>query len=233
MHCNIKKWRNEKSPEECLEELHKHIKIDFGSMLDEYPEQYFAMKYLPDNAKVLELGANIGRNSLVISSILRYSSNLVAVECSELFAQQLDHNRKLNNSNFNIVNAAISEIELIQKGWTTKKHIGKHVPKGWTYVKIVKFADVEKKYGLKFDTLVVDCEGAFYYILKSTPNILNNIKMIIMENDYSELSQKEYVDKVLCNYGFKCVESMKGDLAEKLNMPCFREFYQVFKRELK
>jgi hypothetical protein len=35
-----------------------------------------------------------------------------------------------------------------------------------------------------FDTLVLDCEGAFYYILQDTPEILEGIKLLIMENDY-------------------------------------------------
>ena len=53
------------------------------------------------------------------------------------------------------------------------------------------------KYQINFDTLILDCEGAFYNILLSMPEILNNIKLIIMENDYLDIGKKEYVDNVL------------------------------------
>jgi hypothetical protein len=31
------------------------------------------------------------------------------------------------------------------------------------------------------NTLVLDCEGAFYWILKDMPDILNNIEKILMD----------------------------------------------------
>ena len=53
--------------------------------------------------------------------------------------------------------------------------------------------------------MVLDCEGAFYYILKDTPEILNNINLIILENDFRVDGQKAYVDQQFLARGFKRV----------------------------
>lgn len=49
---------------------------------------------------VLELGGNIGRNSLVIASLLEKSENLVVVESDPAFVELLGINRNLNNFDF-------------------------------------------------------------------------------------------------------------------------------------
>jgi hypothetical protein len=50
--------------------------------------------------------------------------------------------------------------------------------------------------------LILDCEGAFYYILLDMPEILDNIKLIIIENDFKEEAQKKYFDETLISKGF-------------------------------
>ena len=56
---------------------------------------------------------------------------------------------------------------------------------------------IKTKYNIEFDTLVLDCEGAFYYILMDMPEILDNINLIIMENDYQDYNHKLFIDDVL------------------------------------
>jgi len=59
---------------------------------------------------------------------------------------------------------------------------------GYKWVKTITYDDLKLKYKINFDTLVLDCEGAFYYILMDMPEILENIKLIIMENNYHNFS---------------------------------------------
>jgi len=59
---------------------------------------------------------------------------------------------------------------------------------GYKWVKTITYDDLKLKYKINFDTLVLDCEGAFYYILMDMPEILKNIKLIIMENNYHNFS---------------------------------------------
>jgi hypothetical protein len=69
-------------------------------------------------------------------------------------------------------------------------------------VDTITLDQLRNKYNINFDTLVLDCEGAFYYILMDMPEILQNIKLIIMENDYLNESHKIYMDGLLREKGF-------------------------------
>jgi hypothetical protein len=69
-------------------------------------------------------------------------------------------------------------------------------------VNTITLDQLNRKYNIQFDTLVLDCEGAFYYILMDMPEILDNIKLIIMENDYLNFSEKQYIDDVLIKNNF-------------------------------
>ena len=185
-----------------LSHIQHNIKLDFGTFIDEYPEQMMAVRYLTGNEKVLEIGGNIGRNSLIIASILNSNNNnnFVSLESDTEIAKQLLHNKNKNNLNFFIENSALSKRNLIQKSWDTI--VSDVLLDGYKRVNIINFEQLKEKYNIDFDTLVLDCEGAFYYILLDMPEILNNIKLIIMENDYLNESHKKYLDNVLKEKGF-------------------------------
>jgi FkbM family methyltransferase len=205
-----------------LKYIHSQLKIDYGNFDEENHEQCMAANYLTGNEKVLEFGGNIGRNSLVISKLLKDSSNLVTFECDPESCQKLIHNRDINGLNFHIENAALSKRNLLQRKWDT---IVSDVPvEGFVPVKTINYPDFKKKYPLDFDTLIIDCEGAFYYILYDFPEILNGITLIIMENDYHNHSHKLYVDSVLRQKGFRVDYSECGGWGESFN-----NFYEVWK----
>ena len=202
--------------------LHSKLKLDFGSFNQEYPEQIMAIKFLKGNEKVLEIGANIGRNTLVIASILDNQQNLVTMEsCPNIF-KQLEHNKNLNNMNFFTENSALSKKKLIQKDWDTIQ--SDVLLDGYQKVNTITYDQLQKKYNIRFDTLVLDCEGAFFYILQDMPEILDNIKMIIMENDYKYIKHKNYIDDILTKSGFKVVYSESGGWG-----PCTNNFFEVWK----
>ncbi len=213
-----------------IEELHSGLQLRYGSFQEELPEQKMAFRYLTGNEKVLELGGNIGRNSLVIASILnKYSKgndkNLVVMEsCNDSF-NKLNENRDINNLNFNIENSALSKKQLIQRGWNTIP--SNVILDGYFPVNIIDYENLENKYQIKFDTFVLDCEGAFYYILQDMPEILNNINLIIMENDYNDMNHKVFVDKVLTDNNFyrDYVEAGGGGC-------CYNCFFEVWKRRV-
>ena len=206
-----------------LENIHSKLNIKYGNFLDELPEQKMAVRNLSGNEKVLEIGGNIGRNSLVIASILQESTNLVTLECDINIANQLIENRDLNNFNFYVEHSALSNRSLIQKGWDT-------IPSDtlldeYTWVNTITLDNLKTKYNIEFDTLVLDCEGAFYYILMDMPEILNNIKLIIMENDYYDISKKNYVDEILMKNNFYVDYQESGGWG-----PCFNNFFEVWKK---
>jgi len=208
--------------------VHRILSLKYGSFLDEYPEQIMTIKYLTGNEKVLEIGGNIGRNSLIIAYILNKNNNnnLVTLESDTYISNQLLENKQLNNLNFYIENAALSNRKLIQKDWDT-------IPSdillnGYKWINTITLHELNKKYNIKFDTLVIDCEGAFYYILMDTPEILNNINLIIMENDYKDISHKNYVDNNLKINNFYVDYFESGGHRG----PCYNNFYEVWKKKI-
>ena len=210
-----------------LQNLHRTLKIKYGSFKDELPEQKMAFKYLTGKEKVLEIGGNIGRNSLIIGSILKAEKgekdNFVSLECDQSIAKQLVENRNLNGLTFHVECAALSKKKLIQQGWNTVP--SETVPLGWQSVPIINFEELSQKYNIVFDTLVLDCEGAFYYILQDMPEVLQNIQMIIMENDYTDITHKVYVDSVLKKNHFTVDYVESGGWG-----PCRDIFFEVWKK---
>lgn len=207
-----------------LQAAHSRLRLIHGSLAEEYPEQLMAAMFIPADAKVLELGANVGRNSCVIATLLNDSRNLVAVESSEDIANLLQQNRDVNGLQFHIEASAVSKVPLIQNQWNT-------VPSdvdvaGWTRVKTITFDQVRQKYGVEFDTLVVDCEGALYYILRDDPGMLRNIKLVIIENDFfADRNHMFAVQEHFKQNGMQCVYNQPGGFG-----PCSDQFYQVWKK---
>ena len=182
-----------------VKKIHESLQIKYGNFNDEFPEQKMSVRYLTGNEKVLEIGGNIGRNSLIIASIID-NANFVSLESDTKIANQLKENRDLNNYTFHIENSALSNRKLIQQGWDTMPS-NVLIP-GYSWVNTINWDQLNVKYNIMFDTLVLDCEGAFYYILMDMPEILKNIKLIIMENDYYDISHKQYVDSILKEHNF-------------------------------
>ena len=206
-------------------EIHSKLKINYGTFNDELPEQKMVVRYLSGNEKVLEIGANIGRNSLMIASILNNPQNLVSLESDINIARQLNQNKVLNNLDFYIENSALSNRKLIQKGWDT-------IPSDvllndYNNINTITYDQIIQKYNIEFDTLVLDCEGAFYYILMDMQEILKNINLIIMENDYKDVDHKIYIDNILKLNNFVVDYTESGGWG-----PCKNYFYEVWKKIL-
>jgi len=208
-----------------LVKLHSRLQIRYGSFTEEYPEQLMAARFLTGTEKVLEIGGNIGRNSLVIASILQAVGNtdMVTLECDPEIAIQLTENRDLNGLKFHIEASALSKNKLIQRGWDTMER-NKLLP-GYKWVPTITLDKLYAKYGIQFDTLVLDCEGAFYYILRDMPEILNPVNLIIMENDYHDIKHKKAVDACLIKAGFTSIYQEAGGWG-----PCQSKFFEVFSK---
>ena len=206
-----------------LENIHSKLKIKYGSLKEELPEQKMAISYLKGHEKVLEIGGNIGRNSLVIASILENSSNLLSLESDVNISKQLEENRDLNNLEFHIESSALSKRKLIQRKWDTRP--SETLISGFNWVNTITLEELKSKYKIVFDTLILDCEGAFYYILLDMPEILDNINLIIMENDYHIWKHKKYVDDVLKKNKFYVNYQEKGGWGY-----CYHNFFEVWVR---
>jgi len=220
-------WEKEgrliRNPDERLRNLHRYLRLVHGSMLDEYPEQLMIIQYVRPEARVLEIGGNIGRSSCVIASVLSDSSRLVVLESDPKSAKILEQNRDINGFKFQIQASALSSIPLSQSGWDTLPT--KDAPSTWAPVNTITWEELGALYSMKFDTLVLDCEGAFYPIVRDYPQILDGVHTVIIENDFHRLSDYQYVSAKLTGAGLKRVVVRSGGWG-----PCSPFFYEVYSK---
>jgi FkbM family methyltransferase len=222
---NPKNWKNKTftSIDQRIQYIHGELDVIGGSMSSEYHEQRLVAEFIFSKAKVLEIGSNIGRNTLMIASHLDDDSQLVTLECSSSSVEILKVNRDTNNFKFHIEPSALSARKLYQVGWDT--YIEETRPSHAVEVSTITWEKLQAKYSIEFDTLVADCEGALYYILTDTPELLTNIKLIIVENDYHDLSHKLYVESLYLKHGFKIINRVAGGWG-----PCYDCFYEVWSK---
>lgn len=212
-----------------VNDIYNKITINFGTMIKERKFHVICFHYLVGNEKILEIGGNIGRTSLLIAYILNnYNSNnvsnLVTMECNLNTANKLEENRNNNNFNFHIEKSALSNKKLIQKG-ANETIISDEIRQGYDFVNIISYEQLKNKYTINFDTLIIDCDGGFYNILQDIPEILNGIKLIIMKNDYDVLDKKKYINDVLMKHNFTNVYTQGGGWGA-----CCNNFYEVWKK---
>lgn len=208
------------TPEQKLKSIQDKIVMSYGTMNEEYPEQLLAVKYIKPDDIVLEIGGNIGRNSCVMSHLLSDSRNLLVLESDPDTAQQLMHNRDQNKLQFKIENSAISKVDLYQNQSNTSPT---NYGDGWKKIPTKPWEEIKAKYNMPFNALVVDCEGALYYILQENPGFLQPFKTIIIENDFTDLTHKHFVDNEFTRFGFKRVHHEAGGW-----QPCYDFFYEVW-----
>jgi len=219
-----------------LKDVQKTLKIKYGKFNEEIPEQLMSLRFLTGDEKVLEIGGNIGRNSLIIASILKKKNNqsMVTLESDAETALKLEENKNLNGFSFFVEPSALSKRKLIQGGrigWETFE--SEEVLHGFKPVNTITLDELRAKYNIEFDTLVLDCEGAFYNILKDMPEVLDNIQKFFIENDFRDVSHKKYVDEQLEARGFQLVFS--EDLDDSENgywwLPCKKGFFQYWEKK--
>lgn len=199
--------------DEKIARIHEQLHFIGGRLTDELPEQTMVVRFLDPNAKVLEIGSNIGRNTLMIASILSDSANLVTMECDPAAVEILRCNRAANDFAFRIEPSALSCRPLIQRGWETMPaNVPGNMPStdvrpGWKRVSTITFGELVAKYGIAFDTLVADCEGALFYILQDDPAMLKGISTVILEADYPNVEHKRSVEAVFARHGLSRIHS--------------------------
>ena len=222
---------NLSSAEDKINFLHAHLKFAGGSMKDELPEQNMIIRFLDPRAKVLEIGANIGRGTLTIASALEDPKNLVTCECDPVSVELLRNNRFANGFDFHIEPSAISYRRLIQKGWNTVP--SDDLLPDYHWVNTITFEELARKYAIEFDTLVADCEGALYYILKDNKSLLQNISTIILEADYHSIDHKKSVESVFAEFGLRKIYSESLHVSLRFLFPeeCADSFYEVWTKD--
>lgn len=167
----------------------------------EYPEQVITYKFLEPDMNVLELGANIGRNTQIIANIIK-QGKVLAVEMNKSNETYL---KKISDKhdNLSIFIGAISEVPLYFNGksWRTSYN-------GKIKVNTISITNAKKQF-FNWDVIIADCEGCITKLCENE-DFLKNVKMIILEND------------------FNCCKN-RVEFENKMNINCFKEIFTLNK----
>jgi len=224
-----------------LREIHRELKFTTSKYAPglnfEVPEQLMIIKHLKEDDIVLELGGSVGRASCIINYILKEKKNHVVVEPSSIEREFLIKNRDDNNFKYYIEPHVLSEEPLYSAEWGTfkneenaqkfseiKSRQNRHRV-GVEKIENIHYDDLKKKYNLNFNVLIIDCEGNFVQILKSFPQILNNIRLLQIEHDFQPngVEGLEYFKKTMIENGFKMTDKfLKGKKYYGTSMPGLR-----------
>ena len=227
-------WRNtpiiRPHADKILKQIYQQTHLIGGKQDDEQTEQLMSVQFIPSSAKVLELGSNIGRNTLVIASLLFDQRNLVTLECDQETVVTLRSNRAINNMQFHIEPVALSQKKLVMSHENNSiERSTKPREKDNSSeldVPTISVKALKAKYpGLTFNTLVADIEGALYYILIDEPELLDDIQLVLMENDYRDIQHKKEVDRILTQKGLHRFFVKQGGWG-----PCTDFFWEAWRK---
>ena len=162
----------------------------------EKQERRYLKQFLPKDATVLELGACLGVVSCITNRLLNHPDRHVVVEANPNVVQVLEENKARNKCSFHIehciVSNNISNEFFIGKNILTSSNRRQSAEKISVAGKTV--ADLESKYGLKFDVLMMDIEGGELDFLRENREKLKELNVIFMEvHQHPDILLKEDV----------------------------------------
>jgi FkbM family methyltransferase len=187
-------------------------KID--NLRNELKEQLLCYYFIEPNDVVLELGARFGTVSCIINKKLNNKNNQVSVEPDEEVWKILEQNIKNNDCKINIIKGAISNKKLIfnSKDYASYTEISNNCNISNNCAKIdipiYKLKDIQKKFNLKFNVLVADCEGCLENFFNENEFILSQLYKIIYEMDRNSSCNYDNIKELL--YKNKFINLVKG-----------------------
>lgn len=180
----------------------------------ERDEQLLVSRYIDKNDIVLELGARYGSVSCIINKILVNKKNQVSVEPDNTVINALTKNKIINKCDFYIYNGIISTNKcynkLIMNGYGSTISINNEIDTNiydTIDIECISLDDLQKKFGLYFNTLVADCEGFLETFLNENNFLYQQLNKIIFECDRPDVCNYNNIKMNLIKNNFKIVEN--------------------------
>ena len=166
-------------------------------------EQEHAHLFVEPTDVVLELGARYGSVSVVINRKLNNPLNHVAVDPDQRIWECLERNKAINNCGFHILKGVVSKTPVALTDLTECAGYGTRSFQTIepTSVKSYTLEEVQEMYGLKFTTLVADCEGFLGIFFEENPWMYDQLNTVLYEMDYPEKCDYELIAKNLKEHG--------------------------------
>lgn len=165
-------------------------------------EQNQADEYITEDCTVLELGARYGTVTCVINKKLKNPLNQVSVEPDNIVWKALERNIKDNNCNLHLIKGVISRTPLEIKQYPGEGYSNSTVRAETSSLPNFTVEEIEEKYGLKFDTLVADCEGFLGDFFAENHHLYKQLKMVLIEKDCPWKCDYNVILKNLKDHGF-------------------------------
>ena len=177
--------------------------IAINHMLLERNEQLLVERYIKPDAVVLELGARYGTVSCAINKKLSNPRNQVSVEPDSRVWNSLKVNKALNKCDFSILCGAISRKPIAMADVNSFEGYGaRTVVTEKSSIDTLTLEEVERKYSLRFTTLVADCEGFLEQFYDENTDFFTSLRLIIFECDRPDKCNYDKIKTNLKNKGF-------------------------------
>ena len=186
----------------------------------EAQEQEFASKYIQEDDVVLELGARYGTVTVRIQSRLRAKHLHVAVDPDPLVADVLRKNLERHQSLATVFQGIVSKTfgTVEQDGYGTLVRLQTEADAGCCASTDIQ--SLEATLGAKFTALVADCEGCLGPFFKDFPDVLSQLRLVMLETDpgynqtdygevHAELRKRGFVE--VDHVGWQFVYVRKSD----------------------
>lgn len=173
-------------------------------------EQESADKYIEDDDVILELGGRYGTVSGVLLSKIKNPLNLVIIEPDKNICDILLSNLARNGfTNVNLWKGTVGSKRtlLTDNGYSSITYDCED--NNDNCIPNISIDDLQKKYGVYFNTLVADCEGcmeSFIAHLQSSTRPVSTWKKIMFEQDQPELCNYDNIKQLLIDNGFECIQ---------------------------
>lgn len=176
-------------------------------------------KWIQPTSVVLEIGSRYGTVSCAISERQQQSGKMVAVEPDGRVWAALENNRVKHKCNFAVLQGVVgtTDLQIIRvhagnQGYGTMAvPVGVAPPPpapGQTYTmgnvaQAYSLDKVQSNFGMKFNTLVADCEGCLPILFAENPGLLPQLKLILAE--VHNPTEEQVVSQLQAN-GFQLVD---------------------------
>jgi hypothetical protein len=180
--------------------------LEGGSWKEEIIEQCYINENLIPGDIVLELGSNIGRSSIVAAATVGTSGRVISAE-ADPHVRRIAERNGANFSNLAFVPAfsnpplRLSGVELGR----TANGLGFQAPEGGNSTVVPSLPSSMLLHG-GWTAVIVDCEGCFSALLDTLHQaraLLGSARVLVLENDDSDLARQRRVHRILLQLGFR------------------------------
>lgn len=182
---------------------------------------HMVQKWIQPTSIVLEVGARYGTVSCAIAERQLQSGKMVSVEPDGTVWTALERNKVSHHCNFGVLKGVVgtTAMQIIKvhagnQGYgTIAVPLGQQPPPpapGQSHelgnvAQAHTLDNVQQYFGMKFDTLVADCEGCLPALLAESPGLAPQLKLILVE---SHTPAEEHAVAQLQAYGFQLVDRL-------------------------